>query len=203
MRFLRSGTAAAFGIGLLAIAPAFAQSSSAQQQTGHVRAGTLRCDVAAGTSFVRDRVSGVLTEGGRVREVRLASGDTIETDRFVIAAGPALPDVARLLDIELPVVHELHAKMTFHDTRRTVGRDAPFVIWMDPVKIQWTDEEFRESFWENPREALEELISRGTHLTRAEMAALLATDRTLWKRVAIEIDPKAAKSQPQASIERP
>lgn len=50
MRHLRSATAAAFGIGLLAIAPAFAQSSPSQ--TGHVRAGTLRCDVAAGTSFV-------------------------------------------------------------------------------------------------------------------------------------------------------
>ena len=53
MRHIRSGIAATFGIGLLAIAPAFAQpSSSAPQQTGHVRAGTLRCDVAAGTSFV-------------------------------------------------------------------------------------------------------------------------------------------------------
>jgi glycine/D-amino acid oxidase-like deaminating enzyme len=47
----------------------------------------------AGVAFVRDRVSGVGMEGGRVREVQLASGDLIATDRFVIAAGPALPDV--------------------------------------------------------------------------------------------------------------
>ncbi|MBR0673906.1 DUF992 domain-containing protein [Neoroseomonas soli] len=55
MRHIRSGIAAALGIGLLAAAPAFAQSSAATpspQQTGHVRAGTLRCDVAPGTSFV-------------------------------------------------------------------------------------------------------------------------------------------------------
>src|SRR4051812_14739286 len=71
-----------------------------------------------GMTFVRDRVTGVRTEGGHVREVQLASGDLIATDRFIIAAGPALADVGRMVDLELPVFHELHAKMTFRDTRR-------------------------------------------------------------------------------------
>jgi hypothetical protein len=57
-----------------------------------------------------------------------------------------------------------------------------------------TDEEFRETFVEDPRRALEELIERGTHLTRAEMAALLAIDSTLWNRVAAEIDPRLQKA---------
>ncbi|MBR0662488.1 DUF992 domain-containing protein [Neoroseomonas oryzicola] len=40
-------------LGLAAAVPAMAQTQQPQpQQTGHVRAGTLRCDVAAGTSFV-------------------------------------------------------------------------------------------------------------------------------------------------------
>lgn len=138
---------------------------------------------AAGTSFVRDRVSGVRTEGGRVREVRLASGDAIETDRFVIAAGPALPEVARLLDIELPVVHELHAKMTFHDTRRSVGRDAPFLIWMDPVKIQWSDEEFRELVRDEETRRFTEELPAGVHarpvdLTHGDEVYLIWTYET-------------------------
>ena len=97
--------------------------------------------VVAGTTFVRDRVDGVRTTGGRVRGVRLASGDTIETDRFVVAAGPGLPMVARMLDIELPVFHELHSKLTIRDPRRVVPRDAPFTIWNDPVRLDWTDAE--------------------------------------------------------------
>lgn len=55
MRHIRSGIAVALGLGLVAGTPAFAQSSASApspQQAGHVRAGTLRCDVAPGTSFV-------------------------------------------------------------------------------------------------------------------------------------------------------
>jgi glycine/D-amino acid oxidase-like deaminating enzyme len=138
---------------------------------------------AAGASFVRDRVSGVRTEGGRVRAVTLASGDSIETERFVIAAGPALPDVARLLDIELPVRHELHAKLTFRDPRRVVGRDAPFMLWMDPVKIAWSDEEFTELAKGEETRRLTEMLPSGVHarpvdLTHGDEVYLIWTYET-------------------------
>jgi glycine/D-amino acid oxidase-like deaminating enzyme len=86
-----------------------------------------------GAEFVHDAVVGVDHSGGRVNNVRLASGGVIETSQLVIAAGPALPNVARMLDLELPVVHELHAKVTLRDTRHAVPRHAPFLIWNDPV----------------------------------------------------------------------
>jgi glycine/D-amino acid oxidase-like deaminating enzyme len=89
--------------------------------------------VAAGTTFVRGRVVGVETSGGRVSGVKLATGTTLETERFVIAAGPGLPAAARMLGVELPVFHELHAKLTIRDPLRSVPRDAPFVIWTDPI----------------------------------------------------------------------
>jgi glycine/D-amino acid oxidase-like deaminating enzyme len=90
---------------------------------------------AGGMSFVRDRVSGVRTDGGRVRGVSLASGRAIETDRLVVAAGPGLPNLAAMLGLELPLLQELHAKVTLRDTRHALRRDAPFVIWTDPVEI--------------------------------------------------------------------
>jgi glycine/D-amino acid oxidase-like deaminating enzyme len=99
---------------------------------------------AAGATYVRDRVASVGMSGGRVSEVGLASGARISTDRLVIAAGPALHHAAALLGVSLPVFHELHAKVTFRDAKRTIRRDAPFLIWNDPLHIDWSADERRE-----------------------------------------------------------
>jgi len=98
---------------------------------------------ASGATYMRDRVASVRTTGGRVSEIGLASGARIATDRLVIAAGPGLPDVAALLGVTLPVFHELHAKVTFRDRNRAIRRDAPFLIWNDPLHIDWSGEERR------------------------------------------------------------
>ncbi|MBR0652962.1 DUF992 domain-containing protein [Roseomonas terrae] len=52
MRHIGTRLGALLGLGLLAAAPAVAQAQTAPDLTGHVRVGTLRCDVAAGTSFI-------------------------------------------------------------------------------------------------------------------------------------------------------
>jgi hypothetical protein len=54
MRHIGTRLGAIVGLGLMAAAPAFAQTQTQQPPdlTGHVRVGTLRCDVAAGTSFI-------------------------------------------------------------------------------------------------------------------------------------------------------
>jgi glycine/D-amino acid oxidase-like deaminating enzyme len=98
---------------------------------------------AAGASFRRDRVVSIGTAGGCVSEIGLASGARIATSRLVIAAGPNLPRVAGLLGVTLPVFHELHAKVAFRDPARAVHRDAPFLIWNDPLHIDWSPEERR------------------------------------------------------------
>ena len=111
----------------------------------------LKRALGAGAVFVRDRVVGLHGEGGRVRGVRLASGNAIDTERVAIAAGPALPEVARMLDLELPLFHELHAKLTLRDRRHVVSRSSPFLIWSDPVELAWTDAE-RARFAHNEAE---------------------------------------------------
>jgi hypothetical protein len=57
-----------------------------------------------------------------------------------------------------------------------------------------TDEEFRATFVKDPRQVIEQLIERGIHLTRAEVAALMATDAGLWDRVADSVDPRLQKA---------
>lgn len=57
-----------------------------------------------------------------------------------------------------------------------------------------TDEEFRETFLADPHRALGELLERGTHLSQAEIAALIATDPVLWTQVADQIDQRLQKA---------
>jgi len=56
-----------------------------------------------------------------------------------------------------------------------------------------TDEEFRRTFLDDPHQALADLLERGTHLTQAEIGALIATDSDLWSRVADQVDPRLQK----------
>jgi hypothetical protein len=56
-----------------------------------------------------------------------------------------------------------------------------------------TDEEFRETFLRDPHQALGDLLERGMHLTHAEIAALVATDSSLWESVAEQVDPRLQK----------
>ena len=57
-----------------------------------------------------------------------------------------------------------------------------------------TDEEFRDTFLSDPHQALGELLERGTHLTHAEIAALIATEPTLWERIAEQVDQRLQKA---------
>ena len=90
---------------------------------------------AHGVQVVRDRVVAVDTTGGRIHGVTLGSGAEIATETLVVAAGPGVHEVGEMLGVELPVKHELHAKMRFRDTRGAIPRTAPFVIWNDPIEL--------------------------------------------------------------------
>jgi glycine/D-amino acid oxidase-like deaminating enzyme len=99
---------------------------------------------AKGVRLVEGRVERVDTTGGRVRGVTVAArgGElAISAPRFVNAAGPFVGRVSRLLGVELPVFCERHAKVAFNDTLRAVPRHAPMMIWTDPVRLGWSDEE--------------------------------------------------------------
>jgi sarcosine oxidase, subunit beta len=99
---------------------------------------------AAGVRFLEGRVEGVETAGGRVTAVRVrAAGgtQTVATSRFVVAAGPLLKAVGRLLGVELPVFCERHGKLAFNDILGALPRDAPLTIWTDPMRLPWSDDE--------------------------------------------------------------
>ncbi len=99
---------------------------------------------AAGVEFIEGRVEWIETSGGRVSSAQIATGGevlTVFTPRFVNAAGPMLSYVGGMLGLELPVFSELHLKVSIEDHLGAVPRDAPFTIWEDPQRIDWSDEE--------------------------------------------------------------
>jgi glycine/D-amino acid oxidase-like deaminating enzyme len=99
---------------------------------------------AAGVEVIQGRVEWIETTGGRVSSVQIGTlGEVISiaTPRFVVAAGPMLFEVGALLGLEPPVFSELHHKVSIEDHLGVVPRDAPFMIWEDAQRLEWSDEE--------------------------------------------------------------
>lgn len=97
----------------------------------------------AGVDLCRGRVIDVEVAAGRVAGVRLAEAgvERVATPCFVNAAGPCAASVARPLGLTLPVICELHAKLTFTDHLGILPRELPLMIWSDPVRLPWSAED--------------------------------------------------------------
>lgn len=127
----------------------------------------LREAQARGLELIRASVTGVETAGGRVTGVRLNNERTLPTGVFINAAGPLVNNVARLLDVELPVFCERHAKVGIHDTLGIIPRDAPMLIWADAQTLPWEADE-REFLADDPTTRwMTEPMPEGVH-TRPE-----------------------------------
>lgn len=99
---------------------------------------------AHGAQLVQGRVEDMKLTKGRVDSIGVSqngSEEVISTPLFVNAAGPFAPHVGRLMGLDLPIIHELHIKWHFNDHLGIVPREAPMVIWADPQKLVWSDEE--------------------------------------------------------------
>ena len=90
---------------------------------------------ASGVELVRDNLTELIVENGRVTGVRLESGSRIDTDAFVLAAGPLLPKWTAHLELDVPIFNELHSKISFEDEAGIIPRDAPLMIWNDAVDL--------------------------------------------------------------------
>ncbi|MDX1617003.1 MAG: FAD-dependent oxidoreductase [Candidatus Promineifilaceae bacterium] len=99
---------------------------------------------AHGARLIEGHVEAITVQGGRVTAVHLSPGgavETIKTDTFVNAAGPYVQQVANMVGVQLPVFNELHGKVSINDPKRVIPRQAPMMIWSDPVRLPWTEEE--------------------------------------------------------------
>ena len=95
----------------------------------------------SGVTVLRATVTGVETFDGKVRAAVLDGSRRVETSFFVNAAGPMLGEVGHLLEVELPVYSEVHLKVGFRDHLGLFPRDAPMLIWSDPIALDWSEHE--------------------------------------------------------------
>jgi len=97
-----------------------------------------------GTRFLKARIDGVGVKGGRIQNVQLSGENgsfVITTDKFVNAAGPFVNSIGEMMGVRLPVFCELHAKISFTDSRGAIPRSAPLYFWADPQELPWSEEE--------------------------------------------------------------
>jgi hypothetical protein len=52
-----------------------------------------------------------------------------------------IQEVSKMIGIELPIIHELHLKVSMKDNLGVLPREAPLLIWEDPQYLSWDDEE--------------------------------------------------------------
>ena len=115
-------------------------SLSAQQLGMYLleKAREKNCDFQTG-KFI-----GIETSRGQVSSVKIEQDGmvtSITTDALVLAPGPHLRKTLDIVGLDLPVQVEKHVKISLPDTLGVVPRDAPLIIWNDPIDLPWTEEE--------------------------------------------------------------
>lgn len=87
---------------------------------------------ALGAEYIRNEVTGITRDGGRVTDVTLASGETIGAGTVINASGPRANVTARMAGLEIPV--EPRRRYTFvFDAAEQLPKDLPLTI--DPLGV--------------------------------------------------------------------
>lgn len=149
-----------------------------------------------GAQLIEGEIQSICLNHDRVQIINVGTkkGDLqISTSHFVNAAGPHIRSVASLMNVELPVYHEFHAKISFDDSRSAFPRQAPLVIWTDPVRLPWREEEKDEIAGDNETRFLLDEFPQGVH-GRPEGAADSPIVLILWT---YDLDPVEPRFPPE------
>jgi len=168
----------------------------------HVRrAGWLSAQQFGTTMLNQARRLGVDLIQAHIAEIKVQAGPTItlwlegggltelSAGVLVLAGGPKLPALARMININLPLFSELHLKVAVNDPLEVVPRDAPLLIWNDPQRLPFSEDE-QAALAEDPEThwMLNELPA-GLH-TRPEGGEGSQTILILWPYHTPAVEPR-------------
>lgn len=97
-----------------------------------------------GVRLLRGRVSRIDVVGGRATGVEVATAGGVETlaaTHVVLSAGPLMKPLAATAGVDLPIFAERHFKISFPDSLGLLPRTAPMLIWLDPQRLPWSEDE--------------------------------------------------------------
>lgn len=67
--------------------------------------------------------------------------ETLSARHIVNAAGPFLNQIAAMLGDTLPIKNVLQQKLAFEDREGAISRTLPFTIDIDPIELDWSEDE--------------------------------------------------------------
>ena len=106
-----------------------------------------------GTELTRitGSVEGIDQLNGFLIEINGKEGvQHIQADKIVNAAGPFADNIAKMLDVDLPIYNTFQQKIAFEDLLQAIPRNMPFSIDLDGQNIDWLDDD-RAMLLEEPK----------------------------------------------------
>jgi len=97
----------------------------------------------AGLAFINKEIVN-LTHFEKNISLQFSDRTTMETDQIIIAAGPFINTLGKMLGISFPIWNTLQRKFIIPDPKQVIPREMPFTIYTDAQKINWPAEELME-----------------------------------------------------------
>jgi len=135
----------------------------------------------AGVTLIRATVSAIRHQSAGDSVLRLEGDGPAELSAgaIVLATGPKLPAMGKMLGIDLPLFSELHMKVAVNDPLEVVPRDAPLLIWNDQLRLPFTEDERLSLVDDEETQWMLEELPAGLH-TRPEGGEGSQTILMLW-----------------------
>lgn len=121
---------------------------------------------ANGTTLHKSKFEGIETSAGHLSHVNCLNADgpfQIKTSALVLATGPHLKSTAKKAGTVVPVEVEKHVKISMSDRLGIIPRDAPLIIWNDPIDLPWSKDEHEMLAASPETHRLTETFPAGVH----------------------------------------
>lgn len=69
---------------------------------------------------------------------------TIHAPVLILAVGPYLKQFGKKMNVDFPVMNELHSRVEITDPKSLIPQGLPFMIWSDNISLPWSEKEMRD-----------------------------------------------------------
>lgn len=115
------------------------------KNAGHVDSITMAAAMftnakESGLRFQQTEIINLESDGNGIN-IHCSDQDIIHADQLIIATGPFLNQVGKMIGLSFPIWNTLQRKFIIPDPQGIIPRDMPFTIYADGQYLQWSDEE--------------------------------------------------------------